>query len=69
MRIAHLHCLTSNDIKESTIRNRSPNERLLRYRVCLDTVYSCSLGLQEGPRLQVRVIDGAKEFPDELQLK
>ena len=34
--------------------------RLPRYRVCLTTIYSCGLRLQEGIRLQVRDIDSAR---------
>lgn len=34
--------------------------RLPRYRVCLSTIYSCGLRLQEGTRLQVRDIDSAR---------
>jgi integrase/recombinase XerD len=34
--------------------------RLLRYRVCLTTIYSCGLRLQEGTRLQVPDSDSAR---------
>jgi len=34
--------------------------RLPRYRVCLSTIYSCGLRLQEGAGLQVRDIDSAR---------
>ena len=34
--------------------------RLLSYRVCLSTLYSCGLRLQEGTHLQVRDIDSAR---------
>jgi integrase/recombinase XerD len=34
--------------------------RLLRYRVCLATIYSCGLRLQEGTHLQVADIDSAR---------
>src|SRR5712691_10357405 len=34
--------------------------QLLRYRVCLTPIYSCGLRLQEGTRLQVPDIDGAR---------
>jgi integrase/recombinase XerD len=34
--------------------------RLPRYRVCLSTIYSCGLRLQEGPHLQVADIDSAR---------
>jgi len=36
------------------------NVRLLRYRVCLTTIYSCGLRLQEGTHLQVKDIDSAR---------
>jgi integrase/recombinase XerD len=34
--------------------------RLLSYRVCLSTIYSCGLRLQEGTRLQIPDIDSAR---------
>jgi integrase/recombinase XerD len=34
--------------------------RLLRYQVCLTTIYSCNLRLQEGTHLQVADIDSAR---------
>lgn len=34
--------------------------RLLRYQVCLATIYSCGLRLQEGTHLQVADIDSAR---------
>jgi integrase/recombinase XerD len=34
--------------------------RLPRYRVCLSTIYSCGLRLQEGTHLQVRDLDSAR---------
>ena len=34
--------------------------RLPRYRVCLSTIYSCGLRLQEGTHLQVADIDRAR---------
>lgn len=36
------------------------NIRLLRYRVCLTTIYSCGLRLQEGTHLQIKDIDSAR---------
>ncbi len=36
--------------------------RLLRYRVCLTTIYSCGLRLQEGTHLQVPDIDSARRL-------
>jgi len=34
--------------------------RLLRYKVCLTTIYSCGLRLQEGTHLQVADLDSAR---------
>ena len=34
--------------------------RLTRYRVCLTTIYSCGLRLQEGTHLQVADLDSAR---------
>ncbi len=34
--------------------------RLPRYRVCLSTIYSCGLRLQEGTQIQVRDIDSGR---------
>ena len=42
------------------VRHILSNVRLLRYRVCLATIYSCGLRLQEGTHLQVRDIDSAR---------
>jgi len=36
--------------------------RLFRYRVCLITIYSCGLRLQEGTHLQVPDIDSARQL-------
>lgn len=36
--------------------------RLPRYRVCLSTIYSCGLRLQEGTHLQVADIDSARQM-------
>lgn len=38
------------------------NIRLLRYRVCLTTIYSCGLRLSEGVHLKVEDIDGDRGF-------
>jgi len=38
------------------------NIRLLRYRVCLTTIYSCGLRLSEGTHLKIEDIDGDRGF-------
>jgi integrase len=38
------------------------NLELLRYRVCLTTIYSCGLRLSEGTHLKVEDIDSARGF-------
>jgi integrase/recombinase XerD len=40
-----------------------------RYRVCLSTIYACGLRLQEGTRLQVAEIDGARKMLHIMQGK
>ncbi|MFH1348636.1 MAG: tyrosine-type recombinase/integrase [Patescibacteria group bacterium] len=42
------------------MRNILKNIRNLRYRSCLQTIYSCGLRLQEGTNLQVPDIDSAR---------
>jgi len=42
------------------VRNILGRVRLFRYRVCLITIYSCGLRLQEGTRLQIPDIDSAR---------
>lgn len=42
------------------VRSVLKNVRLLRYRSCLQTIYSCGLRLQEGTNLQVADIDSAR---------
>jgi site-specific recombinase XerD len=42
------------------VRRSLANLQLLRYRVCLTTIYSCGLRLQEGTHLQVPDIDSAR---------
>lgn len=42
------------------VRKLLGSVRLLSYRVCLSTIYSCGLRLQEGTRLQVRDIDSSR---------
>lgn len=43
--------------------------RLLRYRVCLTTIYSCGLRLSEGIHLKVEDIDGDRGFINIRQSK
>ncbi len=42
------------------VRRILSNVRLLRYKVCLTTIYSCGLRLQEATHLQVPDIDSAR---------
>jgi integrase len=42
------------------VRHILSNIRLLRYRVCLTTIYSCGLRLQEGTHLRVADIDSSR---------
>jgi integrase/recombinase XerD len=42
------------------VRQLLSGVRLLRYRICLTTIYSCGLRLQEGTHLQVPEIDSAR---------
>jgi site-specific recombinase XerD len=42
------------------VRKLLGSVRLLSYRVCLFTIYSCGLRLQEGTHLQVRDIDSSR---------
>ncbi len=44
------------------IREILSNIQLLRYRVCLTTIYSCGLRLSEGTSLKVEDIDGDRGF-------
>ena len=44
-------------LSKEEVRTILKNVRLLRYRVCLTTIYSCGLRLQEGTHLQVPDID------------
>jgi integrase/recombinase XerD len=45
------------------------NIRLLHYRVCLSTIYSCGLRLSEGTNLKVEDIDGDRGFVSVRQSK
>ena len=47
-------------LSQDEVRNILGRVRLFRYRVCLTTIYSCGLRLQEGTHLQVRDIDSAR---------
>jgi integrase/recombinase XerD len=47
-------------LSKEEVRTILRNVRLLRYRVCLTTIYSCGLRLQEGTHLQVKDIDSAR---------
>jgi len=42
------------------VRKLLGSVRLLRYRVCLSTLYSCGLRLQAGTHLHVRDIDRSR---------
>jgi integrase/recombinase XerD len=44
------------------VRKILSNIHLLRYRVCLTTIYSCGLRLSEGTHLKVENIDSARGF-------
>jgi len=45
------------------------NIKLLRYRVCLSTIYSCGLRLSEGTHMKVEDIDGDRGFISVRQSK
>jgi integrase/recombinase XerD len=47
-------------LSKEEVRSILEKVRLLRYRVCLSTIYSCGLRLQEGTHLQVKDIDSAR---------
>ena len=46
----------------SEVRQILGRVRLPRYKVCLSTIYSCGLRLQEGTNLQVADIDSARQM-------
>ena len=50
--------LSQEEVKRVLGRLRGPH-----YRVCLGTIYSCGLRLQEGLKLQVRDIDSSRMAP------
>jgi integrase/recombinase XerD len=47
-------------LRVAEVRTILAHLKLLRYRVCLTTLYSWGLRLQEGPHLQVPAIDAAR---------
>jgi integrase/recombinase XerD len=47
-------------LSRTEVRQILARVRLPRYKVCLSTIYSCGLRLQEGTHLQVRDIDSAR---------
>ena len=53
------NCLSSSAVMKFVVLS---NIELLRYRVCLTTIYSCGLRLSEGINLKVENIDSARGF-------
>jgi len=49
-------------LSREEVRQILSQVRLLRYRTCLTTLYSCGLRLQEGTHLQVSDIDSARSL-------
>ncbi len=49
-------------LSRDEVREIFSNIQLLRYRVCLTTIYSCGLRLSEGIHLKVEDIDSARGF-------
>jgi len=49
-------------LSRDEVREILNNIKLLRYRVCLTTIYSCGLRLSEGTQLKVENIDSARGF-------
>ena len=49
-------------LSRTEVRSILSNMELLRYRVCLTTIYSCGLRLSEGTHLKVENIDSARGF-------
>jgi len=47
-------------LSSDEVRRILSNVRLFRYRVCLATIYSCGLRLQEGTHLKVHDIDSSR---------
>jgi integrase len=56
-------------LSRDEVRNLLNHIRLLRYRVCLTTIYSCGLRLSEGTHLKVEDIDGDRGFISVRQSK
>jgi integrase len=56
-------------LSHDEVRDLLSNIRLLRYRVCLTTIYSCGLRLSEGTHLKVEDIDGNRGFISVRQSK
>jgi integrase len=49
-------------LSQDEVRAILSNLQLLRYRVCLTTIYCCGLRLSEGSQLKVENIDSARGF-------
>jgi len=49
-------------LSRDEVRQTLSHLELLRYRVCLTTIYSCGLRLSEGTHLKVENIDSARGF-------
>jgi len=49
-------------LSRDEVRQTLSHFQLLRYRVCLTTIYSCGLRLSEGTHLKVENIDSARGF-------
>jgi integrase/recombinase XerD len=49
-------------LSRDEVRSILSNLQMLRYRVCLTTIYSCGLRLSEGTHLKVENIDSARGF-------
>ena len=47
-------------LSREEVRQILAGVRLSRYRICLSTIYSCGLRLQEGTNLRVADIDSAR---------
>lgn len=56
-------------LSSDEVREILSNIQLLRYRVCLTTIYSCGLRLSEGTHLKVEDIDGDRGFISVRQSK